>query len=413
MTITMTASRIKTIQDIVQFLNGTISVSFLATNKQQSYAWIERQLVKFTYATASKSNKGLIKQYLKKVTGYSRSQITRLIHQYLETGRVKPKEYERATFARKYFNEDVILLAKTDDLHDYPNGNALKIVCSRMYHKYKDEGFKRLANISPAHIYNLRQDLIYKKLNKAYQKTKPRVVNIGKRKKPQPNGRPGCIQVDTVHQGDEDGEKGVYHINMVGMVTQWEVIAAVEKITERYLLPIIIRLLKLFPFTIYEFHADNGSEFINQLLARLLNKLLIELTKGRPRRPNDNALVETKNGSVIRKWISYAFISAKDAELVNDFYFGSFHEYLNFHRPCGFASTITDSKGKQKKIYKPGDYMTPYDKLKSLPNAEQYLKPAMSFKILDEIAMRYTDNQMAQLVQSERDRLNRRIYQSL
>ena len=54
-------------------------------------------------------------------------------------------------------------------------------------------------------------------------------VNIGERRKPIPNGQPGFIRIDTVHQGDQDKKKGVYHINAVDEVTQFEVIASVEK----------------------------------------------------------------------------------------------------------------------------------------------------------------------------------------
>lgn len=258
-------------------------------------------------------------------------------------------------------------------------------------------------------------------MTKKYVGTKPTVVNIGERKKPDPQGRPGYLRVDTVHQGDEvdtktgnagtDGkyEKGVYHINIVDEVTQFEFVGSVEKISERFLLPILEQLIDAFPFVIVEFHADNGSEYINHWLADLLNRTLIKLTKSRSRKTNDNALVESKNGSIIRKWIGYTFIEQKYASHINQFYSTCFNEYLNYHRPCAFATIITDQKGKVKKIYKPQDYMTPYDKLKSLENAEKYLKTGISFKKLDIIAFLKTDNDMAELVQEERRKLFNRI----
>jgi len=67
----------------------------------------------------SKKEKGLIKKYIEKVTGYSRPQVTRQIRQYRETGRVKLKEYKRNKFEKKYTNSDILLLAKTAELHDY------------------------------------------------------------------------------------------------------------------------------------------------------------------------------------------------------------------------------------------------------------------------------------------------------
>jgi len=216
--------------------------------------------------------------------------------------------------------------------------------------------------------------------------------------------------VDTVHQGDDDdGSKGVYHINMVDEVTQSEFIGATEGISEAYLLPLLEKLLETFPFVILEFHSDNGSEYINFLVVEMLNRLLIKLTKSRSRKSNDNALVEGKNGSVIRKWIGYGYIKQEHADKLNTFYFGCFNEYLNFHRPCAFATSVTNTKGKIKKVYKTEDYQTPYEKLKSIPDSIRYLKKGVTFTQLDIIAASRTDNQMATLVQKESDRLFNQI----
>jgi hypothetical protein len=59
------------------------------------------------------------------------------------------------------------------------------------------------------------------------------------------------------------------------------------------------------------FHADNSSEYINHRVASLLEKLRIELTKSRARQSNDNALVESKNGSIVRKHLGYAHIASR------------------------------------------------------------------------------------------------------
>jgi hypothetical protein len=354
----------------------------------------------------------LIKKYLKKVTGYSRAQLNRLIAQQRKTGRVKLKEYHRNRFSRKYTNPEVILLAKTDALHDFPNGAALRRILEREAGVFGDKRFENLKEISVQHIYNLRNSLIYQKLNKRYEKTKPVVNQIGTREKPDPKGKPGYIRVDTVHQGDQDGVKGVYHINMIDEVTQFQFVAATPKISEDHLLPIIKELLAQFPFVIKQFHSDNGSEYINHIVASLLKKLLIKLTKSRARKTTDNALVESKNGSVIRKWMGYCFIPQDQATTINHFYFGVFNTYLNYHRPCAFASKKIDSKGKEKKVYHPKDYQTPYEKLKSLPKASCYLQTGITFEQLDKQAYEYTDNQMAELVQQERSKAFSKIFQS-
>lgn len=174
-------------------------------------------------------------------------------------------------------------------------------------------------------------------------------------------------------KGDKNGQKGVYYINSVDEVTQWQIVMCTEKISEAYLLPIVEMLLIQYPFKIIEFHTDNGSEYVNKYLVLFLNKLLIKLTKNRSRKTTDNALAESKN-NIIRKHMGYFYINQKYAPLINEFMTEFFNPYLNFHKPCGFATTITDAKGKQKKTYKK-EKQTPYEKLISLPNFKKYLKP--------------------------------------
>lgn len=401
----MNDSQINSISEIKAFLKSSKAINFKAENKEEIYAWIQDTVIKLKYQSLGKSEKGIIRSYIQKITKYSQSQITRLITKQKNTGYIKVGKGKRNKFEKTYTYKDILLLAETDELHDFPNGAALKKILKRMRGVFKDSAYTNIANISVGYVYVLRKSLIYKRLAKKYEKTKPSVVNIGKREKPRPNGKPGYIRVDTVHQGDRNGIKGVYHINTIDEITQFEFIGAVEKISENYLKQLLTKLIESYPFKIIQFHADNGSEFINYKIAALLNKLLIKLTKSRARRPNDNALVETKNGSIIRKWMGYSFIKQEHAKRINKFYFGCFNEYINFHRPCGFAIEVIDKRGKIKKVYRHEDYMTPYEKLKSLPNTKQYLKKGTMFNKLDKIAMSKTDNKMAQIVQQERRKL--------
>ncbi|MFH1967245.1 MAG: integrase, partial [Patescibacteria group bacterium] len=111
-------------------------------------------------------------------------------------------------------------------------------------------------------------------------------------------------------------------------------------------------MLGQYPFKVFNFHSDRGSEFINKIVAKLLNKLLIEQTKSRSRHTNDNALVESKNGSVIRKNMGYTHVNFEAAESISKFYQNWFNPYLNYHRPCLYVTEIrTDQKGRQTKIY--------------------------------------------------------------
>ena len=282
-----------------------------------------------------------------------------------------------------------------------------------------DRRYVRLAGISVAHLYNLRGSKRYQDQRVQWQHTSSRrAVTIGIRRAPRPDGQPGYIRIDSVHQGDQDGVKGVYHINAVDCVTQWELVACCEKISEAYLLPVIELLLASFPFQIKGFHSDNGSEYINAQVAKVLNKLCIEMTKSRPRHSNDNGLVETKNGAVIRKIIGYSHIPQHYAGKINVFYQKHLNPYLNFHRPCLFAEEDVDVKGKVKKRYRQKDVMTPLEKLASLASTEsagqiqenRYLKPGITLAALQKEAASISDNEAAARWQKARKALFQSIH---
>jgi transposase InsO family protein len=232
-------------------------------------------------------------------------------------------------------------------------------------------------------------------------------VAIGERRKPQPDGQPGYLRVDTVHQGDRDGIKGVYHINAVDEVTQWQVVGAVAAITQMHLEPVLRAILAQFPFPIRGFHSDNGSEFINESVSGLLKRLLIEQTKSRPRKSNDNGLVESKNGAVIRKHMGYGYIAALHAEDIHAFYQRWFNPYLNFHRPCGQPDRIVDERGKEKYVYR--RYATPWETLRKLahtdPQTPGCLKPEWSIESLDRIAKTNSDTESARSMQEAKRKL--------
>ena len=406
----MNINDLTTIEQLELFLTGTQSIAFLvASNKKDIYRDIQRTLVRFRYPTLNKGSKGVVVRFLIKITGYSRQQITRLIKQYCVTGKIERQQRIYQGFERLYTVEDISLLASLDERHNTLSGPATKKLCERAYALFKQTQYQRFAGISVAHLYNLRKSKPYLRQRYTFEKTCPKVALIGIRKKPRANGEPGFIRIDTVHQGDQDKQKGVYHINAVDEVTQFEVVCTVEKISELYLMPAIEQLLDCFPFVIKGFHSDNGSEYINYKVAKLLSKLLIEFTKSRSRQSNDNAQVESKNGSVIRKLFGYAHIPQRWASLINEFNHKTLFPYINYHRPCFFPKTITDSKGKDKKTYPYECMMTPYDKLKSIENAINYLKPDITFEILDKVALSQNDDQAAEQLQKERSKLFKTI----
>ena len=154
-------------------------------------------------------------------------------------------------------------------------------------------------------------------------------------------------------------------------------------------------MLHQFPFPILGFHVDNGSEYINYTMQEMMKAMMVEFTKSRACRSQDNALVEGKNGAIIRKLIGYGRIPAEHSETLHKFYTAHLNPYLNFHRPCGFATVNVDAKGKRKREYKLENYATPFQKLKSLPGAAEDLKPGIRMEALDRKAAAMSDTEFA------------------
>jgi transposase InsO family protein len=367
------------------------------------YDFVDQTLRRQRYQELKRSGRGLVRRYVSKMTGLSRAQTTRLLTMYLKGEEVKPKPYRRHSFQQRYTREDIELLAAVDAAHETLSGPATQKILYRAYHEFGEQPYQRLARVSVAQLYRLRKSRRYREQRVAYQPTRPTQVSIGERRRPDPQGRPGYLRVDTVHQGDQDGIKGVYHINAVDEVTQWQVVGATAQISEAYLLPVLEAMLKQFPFHIRGFHSDNGSEFINHTVAKLLNKLLVEQTKSRPRHSNDNGLAEAKNGAVVRKHMGYTHIAAPHAAAIETFYEQDFNPYLNFHRPCGVPERVVNRKGKEKRVYR--WYATPWEILRQLPGLAGHLREGVTIQDLERQARAQTDTAAAEGMQAAKQTL--------
>jgi len=359
MTITMNDDSIMSVAQLSEFAKFAKVAKFKSSNKKESYEW----------------------------------------------GRVFLKERTQNKFSKFYTREDIALIGKVADAYRGQNGYVLKKVFEDMYDVYEDLKFERLSHISVSHIYNLKKTELFKTHCLLYTKTNPVSVEIGERRKPHPYGKPGYIRVDTVRQGDMDKEKGVYHIHLVDEVTQWDITVPVEKISEHFLEEALKIAFNQFPFKVINFHSDNGSEFINKVVAKLLETLRIRQTKSRARHCNDNALVEGKNGAIIRKHMGRIHIPKNYASIINKFYIDYLNPFVNFHRPCAFASEVIDNKGKIRKVYKQEDYQTPFNKFLSIENCEKYLKKNVTIEKLKNIAMEKSHFIAAEEMKKARERL--------
>jgi len=398
MQIIMNDMRFTDVTQLASFLQGSQKLALRVTNQQEKYRCIRDTVKRLHYHTLKRKDKHMVILYLRKITGYKKTQLITLIQKAQIKDLVK-KEYVREATYHTYGVSDISLLEKTDEYHLRLNREATKALLWRAWNIFHEKEYAHIAAISPSHIDNLRKTQTYK--TTWVNGTKSVVVAIGKTEKPEnPNNAPGSLRIDTCHQRD------VYHIHAIDEVTQWEVVICVPQIAEAYVKPALELLLELFPFVIFNFQSDRGSEFINKIVSEMLNKLLINQTKSRSRHCNDNALIESKNGSVLRKNMGYFHMNKGLVGEVNIFYQDYFIPYLNYHRPCGFVTEIRkDVKGRERKIY--GQYTTPYEKLKEISTQQNknFLKPGVTFDQLDKFAYCQSDNAFAKIMREKQREL--------
>jgi transposase InsO family protein len=412
MVINMNEERLDTIEQIEGFLAASALIEFSASGDDiDRYGHISRVLKRLDYPQRGKRERGVLLRYLQHTSGYSRAQVTRLVTRWQRNRLAKVPLVKRYSgpavpFARKYTPADITLLVEMDKANEDVCGPAIAHLLQRAYRTYGDPRYERLATLSVSHLYNLRKSAGYQGQRKNFTSTRPVCNAIGVRKAPGPEGRAGFVRIDTVHQGDLDGIKGVYHITCVDAVSQWQVEASVQGISEVYLLPVLALMIDQFPFVVLGFHSDNGSEYINRRVAELLEKLRIEQTKSRSRQSNDNALAESKNASVVRKHMGYSHIPQQFAQPINAFYQETFNPWLNLHRPCLFATSVTNAKGKIVKRYRHEDVKTPLECLVQLSAANLVtFKPGITLAALQLQATSQTDLAAAQAMQRAKSEL--------
>jgi len=396
----MNDSRITSIAQLSDFLKGTQKIPFSLEGEsiENKYGFIDRALRRFLYIKLPKKEKKIVLWYLQKVTGYKKERLYQLIGK-AEKSSLKKALYQRVKPHKIYTTVDIKLLEKTDELHLRLSEDATLEILRREREVFNNQKYQTIAKISHSHITNLRHSPIYK--SSWINHTKARQIPIGVTMAPENLGRPGSIRIDSVSQKD------VYHINSIDEVTQWEVVFCVPQLSESCMLPALKEIFEQYPFGIFNFHSDRGHETINYLVAELLQRLLIKQTKSRSYHSNDNALIETKNGSVIRKNMGWEHINQRFCDDINNYYKNFFNLYLNFHRPCAFPTIQTDKKGKKRKVY--NVYQVPYDALKQILGADKFLKKGQTFEKLDIIAYQMSDNEFAEIMREEERKLFQKI----
>ena len=225
--------RLRTLEEVRDFLAGSEPVDFHFTDRRGAYDFVTRALRRLNYSGLSKVHKGVVRRFVAKVTGWSRAHTTRLIGQYRKTGRIEDRRRGATRpFERRYTAADIRLLAEVDEKLGGVCGPSTRRVMQRQYELFGDRRFERLAGLSNSHLYRVRHSTTYRR--RRNPTTKPTQVSIGERRKPHPQGRPGFLPGGLGAPRRPRWPQGVVrsqpHVDAVR-------VRAVEAISERFVVP--------------------------------------------------------------------------------------------------------------------------------------------------------------------------------
>jgi len=298
------------------------------------------------YHRASKRLKAGILDEFCRVCGYNRKYaIGKLNGPPLEEQRyLKQKARERKQRPTTYTDQTIDTLAKVWEAANYPCATRLKALLPLWLpwiekHFQLNFGVKeQLLGISPRQIDRRLQKRKLKAKRRIYGGTKPGTLlkhQIPIKTDQWNVKEPGFTEIDTVaHSGNSAAGVFAYSVNQADILTGWVETRAILGKGERDVSRSIEEMEQYFPFRIRGIDADNGGEFINHHLHGICQRKEIQLTRGRPYKKDDNAHIEQKNWTHVRKLFGWSrFDTRAVVEAMNDLYRNELHLFMNLFLP--------------------------------------------------------------------------------
>ena len=277
---------------------------------------------------------------------------------------------------RKYDSAFLSLVIKLWELLEYPCGTRLKpqlVPLTESLVRAKeisvsDEEWKRLRNVSAKTLdrrLKRERDIRHLKRNRGMTRHGSLVKSaIPIRITDWDTKEVGFMEMDTVaHNGGNPSGSFVYSLDMVEIATGWSEQAAILGKSEEAVVDAIREIRAALPFPLAGLDSDSGGEFVNWHMVRYCEQEKLFFTRSRPNRKNDNAYVEQKNYTHIRKWMGYRrYDTAAQQNAMNGLYRNELRLFNNFFRP---VMKILKKKKVNNSICKKtyGEALTPYQRL--------------------------------------------------
>jgi transposase InsO family protein len=308
--------------------------------------------------------------------GYHRKYAIRLLN------RPRPEKRRRAVRRRgmSYSQETLAVLTAVWEAAGYPWSMRLKALLPwwmpwiRKRFRLRSEVEKQLLKISTRQMDRRLKSVKTQRHRRVYGRTKP--GDLLKHHIPVKTDRwdvhtPGFTEVDLVsHSGNSASGEFAHTLNVTDMHTTWTESGAVLGRGEEAVQRALNQIAGVLPFRLLGVDSDNGSEFINWHLKHWCEQKEIQLTRGRPYKKDDNAHIEQKNWTHVRKLLGWERYDTHQAvEAINDLYRQELRLWMNLLLPSVKLLRKVRVGSQVRRVY--DGPRTPFERVQACPQADR------------------------------------------
>jgi hypothetical protein len=323
------------------------------------------------YERAGEAGRSRLLDEAQKRTGYNRKYLIRMLNREPRPELVKGRRRKRKG---EYGAAVTTALVEIWDIFEQPCGQRLATVLREQVERLRGLGELRCSDAVAEQLKTISASTIdrllrrEKRVRMLRRNRNPNVQRLIYQKVPVKvasewdTSEIGNLQVDFVaHCGRSTGGDYIYTISTVDIATNWWEGQAIPVRSQHATKEGLNRMRPRFPFRIRELHPDNDSALVNNLLLEWCREQRIQLSRSRPYQKNDNAWIEQKNWTHVRKIVGYRrFDNTSELRILNEIY-AVLRLYKNFFLPTIKLASKTRVDGRIKRTYDKA--RTPYQRV--------------------------------------------------
>jgi hypothetical protein len=333
------------------------------------------------YRDASKESKARILDELCQVCGYNRKYAIWKLNRLRDKEKAKAPSKRRRR--RKYGHEVLLIVEEVWKKSGYPWSVRLKEILRlwfpwiKRHYQVTAEVEEKLFDISPSTMDRHLKPLKNKLKRRIYGRTKPGTLlrhKIPVKTDHWDVGQPGYLEADLVsHSGESGYGEFMHSLNFTDIFSQWVETQAVMGKGREGILEAFDKISQRLPFKILGIDSDNGSEFINHHLWNYCEEREIQFTRSRPYKKDDNAHIEQKNWTHVRKLMGWdRYDSPQALATMNNLYENELPLYMNLFQPSVKLLRTERKESRKNRLY--SRPLTPLDRLLASEDIDQSRK---------------------------------------